>query len=149
MQIEKWKISLNLVYSQIVKLNSLLGRPTCKEQKYLSKDFIYLHYWRGHRIVNFSEKINFFNIRDGPSFHWTFFVRNKFLSNIQPLDFAKKQLMYRNFRFSKLQNPMAGYYSETYFLQKMFYWKTVHLQYRSSFFQRNSKFCSSFNNGDR
>ncbi len=26
--------------------------------------------------------------------------------------------MYRNFRFSKLQNLMAGYYSETCFLQK-------------------------------
>ncbi len=26
--------------------------------------------------------------------------------------------MYRNFRSSKLQNVMSGYYSETYFLQK-------------------------------
>ncbi len=28
--------------------------------------------------------------------------------------------MCRNFRYTKLQNIMTGYYSETYFLQKMF-----------------------------
>ncbi len=32
LQIEECKILLNLVYPPIVKLNSLLGRPTCKEQ---------------------------------------------------------------------------------------------------------------------
>ncbi len=56
LQIEKWKILLNLVYPPIIKLNSLLHRPACKQQKYLSEDFIYLHYLRGYRIVNFSEK---------------------------------------------------------------------------------------------
>ncbi len=44
LQIEEWKILLNLVYPPIVKLNSLLGRPTYKEQKHPSEDFIYLHY---------------------------------------------------------------------------------------------------------
>ncbi len=44
LQIEKHKILLYLVYSPIVKLNSLLDRSTCKKQKHLSEDFIYLHY---------------------------------------------------------------------------------------------------------
>ncbi len=43
--VANWKMK-NLVelYPPIVKLNSLLGRPTCEEQKHLSEDFIYLHY---------------------------------------------------------------------------------------------------------
>ncbi len=31
--------------------------------------------------------------------------------------------MYKNFRSSKLQNLITGYYSETYFLQKNALWK--------------------------
>ncbi len=56
LQFEECKILLNLVYPPIVKLDSLVGRPTRKEQKHLIEDFIYLHYWRGYRIVNFFEK---------------------------------------------------------------------------------------------
>ncbi len=37
LQIEECKILLNLLYPPIVKLNSLLGRLTGKEQKHLSK----------------------------------------------------------------------------------------------------------------
>ncbi len=73
-KIEKWKISLNLVYPPIVKLNGLLGKPTCKEQKHLSEDFIYFHYWRGYRIVNFSKKNLTFQYS-----RWTIFPLNSFL----------------------------------------------------------------------
>ncbi len=68
LQIEKWKISLNTVYPPIVKLNSLLGRSTCKEQKHLSEDFIYLHYWRATELWISQKKSKVFNIRDGPFF---------------------------------------------------------------------------------
>ncbi len=44
---------------------------------------------------------------------------------------------------------MAGYYSEIYFLQKMFNGKMAHLNIEElRFFQRNSQFLSPFNNGD-
>ncbi len=46
--------------------------------------------------------------------------------------FCKEAVMYRNFRSSKLQNLMAGYYLEIYFLQKILYEKMVYLQYRRS-----------------
>ncbi len=54
---EDYKILLNLLYPLIVKLNSLLGKPTCNEQKHLSEDFICLHCLRGYTIVNFFEKM--------------------------------------------------------------------------------------------
>ncbi len=44
LQIENCTILLYLVYPPSAKLNSLLNKPTYKEQKQLSEDFIYLHY---------------------------------------------------------------------------------------------------------
>ncbi len=44
LQIEKCKILFRVIYPPIVKLNSLLGRPTCKKQKHISEDFMYLHH---------------------------------------------------------------------------------------------------------
>ncbi len=44
LQTEKCIILLYSVYPPIVKLNSLLGRCTCKEQKQFSENVIYFHY---------------------------------------------------------------------------------------------------------
>ncbi len=90
--VANWKMKnfVKFSLSSNHKTNSLLGRPTCKEQKHLSEDIMIssMSIIEGATELWISlRKSNFFNIRGG-----TFFVRNKFLSNIQPSNLAKKQL---------------------------------------------------------
>ncbi len=67
-----------------------MGRPTCKEQNILVKILSVFIIEGAIELWISLKKSNFFDIRNGLFFHWTFFVRNKFLSDIQLLDFAKK-----------------------------------------------------------